>query len=120
MIYKKAIDAEQACDVLVVGGGPAGVCAAVSAARQGVKTVLVERFGVLGGMMTAGHVDPILGSVAPGTMYDEVVSLLAKAHPQSVTAGRFRSMRKKPKPFCKIWFTKTAYSSFCKRPSLTF
>ena len=44
MIYKKAIDAEQACDVLVVGGGPAGVCAAVSAARQGVKTVLVERF----------------------------------------------------------------------------
>lgn len=37
MIYKKAIDAEQACDVLVVGGGPAGVCAAVSAARQGVK-----------------------------------------------------------------------------------
>ena len=85
MIYKKAIDAEQACDVLVVGGGPAGVCAAVSAARQGVKTVLVERFGVLGGMMTAGHVDPILGSVAPGTMYDEVVSLLAKAHPQSVT-----------------------------------
>ena len=35
--------------------------------------------------MTAGHVDPILGSVAPGTMYDEVVSLLAKAHPQSVT-----------------------------------
>lgn len=85
MIYKKAIDAEQACDVLVVGGGPAGVCAAVSAARQGVKTILVERFGVLGGMMTAGHVDPILGSVAPGTMYDEVVSLLAKAHPQSVT-----------------------------------
>ena len=53
MIYKKAIDAEQACDVLVVGGGPAGVCAAVSAARQGVKTILVERFGVLGGMMTA-------------------------------------------------------------------
>ncbi|MEK8142030.1 FAD-dependent oxidoreductase [Streptomyces sp. M10(2022)] len=40
-------------DVLVVGGGPAGVCAAVAAARAGASTFLVERHGFLGGMWTA-------------------------------------------------------------------
>ena len=43
-------------EVLVVGGGPAGVCAAVSAARQGAKVVLMERYGYLGGMSTGGFV----------------------------------------------------------------
>ncbi len=42
------------CDVLVVGGGTSGVIAAIAAARQGVKTVLVERLGTLGGLLTAG------------------------------------------------------------------
>ncbi|MHB1314566.1 MAG: FAD-dependent oxidoreductase [Christensenellales bacterium] len=43
-------------DVLVVGGGPAGICAAVSAARMGVKVTLMERYGYLGGMATGGNV----------------------------------------------------------------
>jgi hypothetical protein len=43
-------------EVLVVGGGPAGVTAAVAAARNGVDTVLVERYGHLGGMATGGLV----------------------------------------------------------------
>lgn len=38
--------------VLVVGSGPAGLAAAVSAARQGVKTTLVERYGCFGGAIT--------------------------------------------------------------------
>lgn len=63
-------------DVLVAGGGPSGVCAAVAAARQGSRTALIERFGILGGMFTSGYVNPILGAVAPGTMYGEVLSLL--------------------------------------------
>ena len=46
-------------DVLVVGGGPAGMIAAVAAARSGVKTCLVERYGFLGGMLTAGAVTNI-------------------------------------------------------------
>ncbi len=37
------------CDVLVVGGGPAGSAAAASAARMGADTILVERYGHLGG-----------------------------------------------------------------------
>lgn len=48
-------------DVVVVGGGPAGFVAAISAARMGCRTALVERFGFLGGTATAGLVMPISG-----------------------------------------------------------
>ncbi len=41
-------------DVVVVGGGPAGVAAAFSAARQGASVLLVEQFNCLGGVATAG------------------------------------------------------------------
>ena len=43
-------------DVVVVGGGPAGFAAAVSAARAGAKVALVERYGSLGGLFTNGMV----------------------------------------------------------------
>ncbi len=46
-------------DVVVVGGGPGGVGAALAAARNGAKTVLVERYGHLGGMATGGLVTAI-------------------------------------------------------------
>ena len=48
-------------DVLVVGGGPAGCCAAIAAARLGLKTTLVERYGHFGGLATGGLVVHILG-----------------------------------------------------------
>lgn len=48
-------------DVLVVGGGPAGVAAAIGAARAGARTMLVERHGFLGGMWTAGMVLTLAG-----------------------------------------------------------
>ena len=41
-------------DVVVVGGGPGGIPAAIAAARQGAKVLLVERNGFLGGNMTIG------------------------------------------------------------------
>ncbi|MFN8525891.1 MAG: FAD-dependent oxidoreductase [Chloroflexota bacterium] len=44
------------CDVLVVGGGPAGTAAAVAAARQGADVILMERYGHLGGLSTGGLV----------------------------------------------------------------
>jgi hypothetical protein len=43
-------------DVIVVGGGPSGCAAAIAAAREGAKTLLIEAMGVLGGMGTAGMV----------------------------------------------------------------
>ncbi len=46
-------------DVLVVGGGPAGIGAAIGASRAGAKTVLVERYGFLGGSPTASLVMPM-------------------------------------------------------------
>ena len=49
-------------DVMVVGGGPAGVSAAIAAARRGCRTLLVERYGFAGGMATAGLVNPFLGN----------------------------------------------------------
>jgi hypothetical protein len=44
------------CDVVVVGGGPGGHAAAVAAARNGADTILVERYGILGGMASGGVV----------------------------------------------------------------
>jgi len=50
------------CDVLVVGGGPAGIAAAVAAARQNVKTILIEQTGCVGGMGTSGLVGPFMSN----------------------------------------------------------
>jgi FAD dependent oxidoreductase len=51
----------RSCDVLVIGGGVAGVCAAVAAARSGADTMLVERIGFLGGAATAAAVNQWMG-----------------------------------------------------------
>ncbi len=51
-------------DVIVVGAGPAGVTAAIAAAREGANTILVERYGHLGGMATGGLV--LMFGPAPG------------------------------------------------------
>ncbi len=45
-------------DVVVAGGGPAGINAAIAAGRAGAKTLLVERYGFLGGMSTVALVYP--------------------------------------------------------------
>ncbi|MFC4776576.1 FAD-dependent oxidoreductase [Paenibacillus sp. GCM10023252] len=51
---KRVIEA----DIVVCGGGPAGVNAAIAAGRSGAKTVLIERYGFIGGMSTAALVYP--------------------------------------------------------------
>ena len=48
-------------EVVVLGGGPAGIAAAVAAARAGRRTLLIERYGFLGGMGTAAGVTNFCG-----------------------------------------------------------
>lgn len=74
--YNKPVDVFGEYDVIVAGAGPAGMCAAVAAARNGSKVALVERYGVVGGNLTTGYVGPVLGMVGKGTMRDEIVNLL--------------------------------------------
>ncbi|KQW60450.1 FAD-dependent oxidoreductase [Variovorax sp. Root411] len=54
-------------DVVVVGGGAAGVAAALGSARQGAKTLLVERYGFLGGAATNSLVLSYCGFYVAGT-----------------------------------------------------
>jgi hypothetical protein len=60
------------CDVLVVGGGSAGSSAAIAAARAGARTILVERFGFLGGT-GAAVLDTFYGYYTPGSVEKKVV-----------------------------------------------
>jgi len=60
-------------DVLVVGGGMAGVGAAVTAGRMGLKTLLVEYFGCLGGNGTSGMVNNFCGYATSGKNPAQIV-----------------------------------------------
>ncbi len=90
-------------DVVVVGGGPAGIAASWSAAKRGAKVLLIERYGFLGGMGTAGGVTNFAGlyGVRQGQMQqvvhgvvDEIFSRLTILDglnaPQDGMQGRIR------------------------------
>jgi NADPH-dependent 2,4-dienoyl-CoA reductase/sulfur reductase-like enzyme len=55
-----------ATDVLVVGGGPAGICAAIAARRAGAEVTIVERYGHFGGLWTGGLVLLVIGHIVKG------------------------------------------------------
>lgn len=63
-------------DVAVCGGGIAGACAAVSAARAGAKVVLIERSGSLGGTLTEGFMPLILDADNKGGLVKELYDFL--------------------------------------------
>lgn len=63
-------------DVAVVGGGVAGVAAAVSAARNGASVILIERSGVLGGTLTDGFVPRIIDGENKGGIMRELFDAL--------------------------------------------
>lgn len=62
-------------DVVVLGGGPAGVAAAVSAARMGAKVIVLERYSYLGGLWTGGLVLPMLNThgLSPDKEWTKVI-----------------------------------------------
>jgi len=62
VVYNRSVPVTAEAEVIVVGGGPAGIAAAVAAARMGARTLLVEQYGFLGGMATAGLVGPFMTS----------------------------------------------------------
>ena len=59
-------------DIVVAGAGPAGIAAALEAARSGARVALIERYGCVGGNLTQGYVGPLLGSVCKGTIAEEI------------------------------------------------
>jgi len=69
-------------DVLVVGGGPAGLGAALGAAKAGARVILAERYGFLGGNATAALVMPLMSfhTQRPVPEKDGDVSLLPQDH----------------------------------------
>ncbi|HEY98119.1 MAG TPA: FAD-dependent oxidoreductase [Dehalococcoidia bacterium] len=73
-------------DVLVVGGGPAGVGAAIAAARNGAKTLLIERYGHLGGLATGGLVLCIM-PMSDGTKEQQIAGLCQEIIDRLDTVG---------------------------------
>ncbi len=108
------------CDVLVLGGGGAGLAAAVAAARAGAHTLLVERHGALGGMAVAALVHSICGlyrlRVEPGAVLahrglpGEFVARLirAGATPGPMRYGRLDVLPHSPPGFAAVADTLTA------------
>ena len=58
----RELEVEHHAEIIVVGGGPGGIGAAVAAAREGRDVLLIEHYGFLGGMASAGEVNPFMGN----------------------------------------------------------
>ena len=82
----RELPVRHACDVLVVGGGAAGVAAAVAAARAGADTLLVERYGYLGGLATGGLIILLL-TLDDGRGRQAVAGLCQEATERLVRRG---------------------------------
>lgn len=90
----KAIPVIAEAEVVVVGGGPGGICASVMAARQGAGTLLVERYGALGGMASFGEVSPFMSNHLNGVtldkpLYGEWVRKMWEYLPEEQRGGDF-------------------------------
>ena len=91
--YSRNLDARivARADIVVVGGGPAGVSAAVAAARSGASVTLVERYPYLGGLASGGMVlvldDMINGSeITVRGLCHEMIERLEKIGTRGLSA----------------------------------
>jgi len=80
--FEKQVEVHASVDVVVIGGGPAGTAAAISASRCGEKVILLERSGQLGGMGTLGNVSIFMpiGNVT-GIYREMIAEVLAEYLP---------------------------------------
>ncbi|MBE6594047.1 MAG: FAD-dependent oxidoreductase, partial [Ruminococcaceae bacterium] len=76
MDFSIKIEKREDLDVVVVGSGPAGVAAAIVAARQGAKTLLIESCGRVGGISTSGMMSHFTGRVG-NAIYHEILKRMA-------------------------------------------
>ncbi|HKA15422.1 MAG TPA: FAD-dependent oxidoreductase, partial [Myxococcota bacterium] len=101
------------CDVAVVGGGPAGIAAALAAATAGAATVLIDRDPALGGNATHALVHTICGLYLQDTDYPQLVhpglpTRFAEALAKSggagdpEVAGRVRYLPIRPPAFAEL------------------
>jgi hypothetical protein len=77
------------CDVIVCGAGPAGIAAALSAARNGAKTYLIEAHGSLGGVWTSGLLTWILDAGNKGGIMREITCMLQHRQAYSPKNGAY-------------------------------
>lgn len=70
MKFEREIELRGEYDVIVVGSGPAGIAAAINAGRNGVKTLLIESQGRVGGIATAGYMSHWTGTVGNKTYWE--------------------------------------------------
>lgn len=81
---QRSVPVYDSAEIIVVGGGPAGTAAAISAARGGRKTMLLEHSGQLGGMGTLGNVSVFMGIGNVTGIYRELISeVMPEALPDS-------------------------------------
>lgn len=89
-------------DVLIVGGGPAGIAAAVGSARNGARTMLVERYGFLGGMLTAGLVNCINGFRNQRGSTGQVVAGIGEEMVKKMASAGGAYLPPGPLPYCVV------------------
>ena len=89
MLYQKQLQNGGKYDLVVCGGGFSGFAAAYAAAREGVRTLLVEREGALGGVGTNGLVNHLLGvrSFEDGVMKQCIGGVFAKIEQRLLSTG---------------------------------
>lgn len=104
-VLKEDVPLAAETEILVIGAGPGGLCAAVTAARRGRQVALAEHYGSPGGMANVGEISPFMPNHCSGEcldrpLYPEWLNRMRsyRSLPQSPTgipngtAGRFRVM----------------------------
>ena len=104
--FVRNIPIDKEYDVIIAGGGPAGIGAALSAARSGYNVLIIEAMGCLGGMGTSGLVtafDPMANGeemLVGGIMYEIVMKMYKRG---------FLGPDEKPEIFTKHYHHWTAF-----------